>query len=166
MKNLFLKQFSAIIFAFFTLSIVRADDSSKEYQFFSHAIVNLPLEVKKEEPWSNVITTTRDWDLFYSDLLWDGASEPAELLTAPAIDFDSYQLLVGGLGLQMSGGFSLSIRKVIEYNDSLLVDVLIMKPGENCLVAMALTYPSVAVLIKKTTKPLQFVFTNLTVDCF
>lgn len=154
MRDLFLKMLYIIAVAIIAITTAHAD--SKPYDIFSHTVLNLPLDVKSKTSWSKIITTTRDWNLFYSDLLWDGTSEPAELLIAPAIDFDSYQLLVGGLGLQMSGGFSLSIRKIIEYNDLLLVDVLIMRPGENCVVTAALTYPTVAVLTKKRLNHCNF----------
>lgn len=163
MKALIFKILNTTILTLLIATTVCAD--SLPYEFFSHAVVNLPLEVKSEEPWVKVITTVEDWNLFYSDLLWDGTSEPAEILTAPTIDFDSYQLLVGGLGLQMNGGFSVSIRKVIEFPDSLWIDVLIVRPGKDCIVTMALTYPTVAVLIKKTTKPIQFSFSDLIINC-
>ena len=63
---------------------------SKPYKIFSHTVLNLPLEVKNKTSWSNIITTTHDWDLFYNDLTWDGTSEPTKLLTSPAINFNSY----------------------------------------------------------------------------
>lgn len=162
MKNLPSKFLYAMAFTIMALNTAYADFSS--YEIFSHIVLNLPSEAKNETPWNKVITTTRDWDMFYSELLWDG-SEPAYLYTAPVIDFDTYQLVAGGLGMQNSGGFSLSVQKVIEYSDSVLIDVLVIKPGENCSVTMAITYPTVAVLIKKTSKPLQFSLTNLTTDC-
>lgn len=69
------------------------------------------------------------------------------------------------MGEQSSGGFDVVVRKAIEFSDSVLIDVFIIKPGENCVVTAALTYPTVAVLIKKTHKPINFVISNLTIDC-
>ena len=163
MRHQFLKGLFAAAVAVSAMAIARAESSS--YELLSHVVLNLPSEVGSETPWSRTITTSSEWNAFYGELLQRGTTVPAEPVTAPAIDFDTYQLVAGGLGMQTSGGYSVVVRKVSELSESLLIDVLFVRPGANCVVATLITYPTVAILVKKTNKPLRFSLSNLTLDC-
>ena len=146
-------------------AVVNANAESTSYELLSHAVLNLPAEFKADTPWSKTITTNAEWNSFYSELLQDSSSAPGDPVTAPAVDFDTYQLVAGGLGMQSSGGYSVVVRKVSDLSATLLIDVLVVRPGDNCLVPTVITYPTVAVLVKKSDKPLQFSLSNLTLDC-
>jgi len=146
-------------------AVANARAASAADELLSHVVLNLPSEVKSDTPWSRSITTSAEWNSFYNELLQGAASTPTEPVAAPVIDFGVYQLVAGGLGMRSSAGYSVVARKVSELSESLLIDVLIVSPGSNCLVATVITYPTVAILVKKTSKPLQFSLSNLTLDC-
>ena len=163
MKYSILKGLLASVLA--VTAIANAAEQSVPDELLSHIVLNLPSEVRSDAPWSRTVTTSAEWNSFYSELLQGTAPTAAEPVTAPVIDFDVYQLVAGGLGMRSSAGYSVVVRKVSELSESLLIDVRFVSPGPNCLVATVITYPSVAVLVKKTSKPLQFSLSNLTLDC-
>lgn len=163
MKYPILKGLLVAMFAVSAFANARAESAA--YELLSHVVLNLPSEVKSDTPWSRTITTSTEWNSFYNDLLQGTTSTAAETVAAPVIDFDVYQMVAGGLGMRPTGGYSVVVGKVYELSESLLIDVLVVSPGKTCAVTQAITYPSVAILVKKTSKPLQFFLSNLTLDC-
>ncbi len=167
MKHPFKKQiFKAILVFISTVSVVSAADS-QTYDIFSHTVLRLPYELQSDEPWIRFITTQEQWESFYTELLSQnlGGDDLDSSIAVPEIDFTNYQVVAGGIGVRPSSGFELSIYRVDEFTDYLLIHVFIVSPGPDCGVGAVITYPYTAAQIKKTDKPLRFAFSYLTRFC-
>jgi hypothetical protein len=91
------------------------------------------LVVRNADQWVAV------WDQTYA-----GYSEaPAQ----PAVDFSSDMIVVVALGDGRSSSSNLSIERVVSRNDALVVDVVEVVPGPNCLVLGVTTTPVVMVRV-------------------
>ncbi|GEM_PF-1206384 len=71
-------------------------------------------------------------------------------------DYESYWktnslLLVYG-GTRPSSGFSLSTELVTQKGDSLLIEAILTKPGNNCMVSDMITYPFQLIAIPRTSQ--------------
>ncbi len=131
---------------------------------FSHIVLKLPFSFKSEEPWSKIIRTQKEWEISLELL---EKSEAFTVIPAllPQIDFETFQLVAGGIGFRPSGGYSVSVSEVIELNDVIHIEVFVVSPGKNCIVTAQVTYPFTAILIRKTNKPIQFSSSQLTDEC-
>lgn len=132
---------------------------------YSHVVLNLPFDKISEEPWSKVIDTQEEWSDFYLNLIEENAPDSVVSYILPEIDFEAFRVVAGGIGVRTSGGHSVSISKVVETTDTVYIEVLVIKPGINCLVTANITYPSAAILIRKSDKQISFSSTELTQDC-
>lgn len=133
---------------------------------YSHTVLKLPYEPKVDEPWSRVITTQEEWEKFYLQLIDENARDTTITFVTPKIDFNTYQVVTGSIGVRSSGGYSVSVEKVYELSDAIIaINVIVTRPGSYCVVAAMVTYPSTAILIKKTTKPIQFYSSQFTQEC-
>jgi len=129
---------------------------------FSHAVLNLPHDLRSEEPWGRLISTQQAWETFYVELFSGSQPGPSSI---PQIDFELYQVVAGGLGMKSHGGHAILVDNVNELEDTISVHVLIVAPGENCFVITAIDYPSAAILVPKTNKPFHFFVSNLINQC-
>jgi hypothetical protein len=111
-------------------------------------------------PWYQVIQTQQEWEQFYS-------SQPLPTVDVvappPIIDFANYTLIVGGLG----GGTGpwLVMDKVVDVSDTLYVNVGRVVPGAHCAVAQVVTFPTLAILVRKTSKKIQVYVEPLVFNC-
>src|SRR5680860_55405 len=103
MKYLLMKIF--FIAALMTMSTVTL--AQEVPSTFSHIVLKLPFSFKSDEPWSEIISTQREWEVSL-ELLEE--SEDFTLIPAllPQIDFETFQLVAGGIGFRPSGGHSVS----------------------------------------------------------
>lgn len=125
---------------------------------FLYAAIQLPSQPKYAEAWAEVITTQEQWQAFYTKNFTGGLIDPPRTITAPSIDFNSYRVVVGGLGLKPTGGYSLAVGGVFELSNEIYMDVLDVSlglDGQPCVVTMGLTYPYIALLLKKSDKPIR-----------
>ena len=133
---------------------------------FSYTVLKLPFDHRNEEPWSKIIHSQEEWELFYSELLDDNLAESnAVNFITPQIDFETFQLITGGIGFRPSGAYSVSVGKVIELSDVIHIEVFVISPGKNCVVTADVAYPSTTILIRKTDKPIQFSSSQLIFEC-
>lgn len=144
---------------FFAQSLALASD------IYSHIVLELPYELRSDEPWVRIINTQEDLEQFYNELIADNFVIPSEAEPAPEIDFVNFQMIAGGLGSRSHGGYRLLIEKVFVLENEILINVLSIIPGDHCATIAAITYPSVAFLIRKTDKPIRFSVSELTGDC-
>lgn len=152
------------ILSIVTLMVITSASTAQEHDVFSHAVLRLPHDLKSEEPWTRVINTQEEWQLFYDELFAENEMPPVSL-PAPLLDFENYLLLAGGLGIRSSGGFTVSVESVHEFENEIFIQVLEILPGVHCVVTAAITYPSAAILIKKTNKPFKSSVLKATHDC-
>jgi hypothetical protein len=158
MLNLF-KKILTILILTCTTATVHAEE------VFSHAVLKLLDDPRIEEAWSQVITTQEEWEDFYNQPLVYMSFLEGNVPTAPILDFENYQVLAGGLGMQSHGGAFLTVETVQELENSISVHVLLVRPGPDCTLPAVISYPSTAILIKKTDKPFSFSVSNLVDEC-
>ncbi len=158
MLNLFKKIVITLVLTF-TATTIQANEA------FSHAVLSLLDDPRNEEAWSMVITSQEDWESFYNQPLAYMSFLDGNTPTAPVLDFENYQVLAGGLGVHGAGGTLLVVDKVQELDHSIAVHVLIVRPSSNCLLPMVISFPSTAILVKKTDKPFTFSVSQLINEC-
>ncbi|MDR4515350.1 protease complex subunit PrcB family protein [Nitrosomonas sp.] len=132
---------------------------------YSHVVLNLPFDKISEEPWSKVIDNQEGWSDFYLNLIEENAPDSVASYILPEIDFETFRVVTGGTGIRTNGGHSVSINTAIETNDAVYIEVLVIKPDANCLVTGNITYPSAAIMIRKSDKPINFSAIELTREC-
>jgi hypothetical protein len=69
---------------------------------------------------------------------------------------DKESLIIASMGQMMTGGYGISIKKAVETDNKITINVTQSSPGPNDMVTMALTWPQDAVAIKKSNKPIVF----------
>jgi len=154
MKFLFWKCYVGVALATI-ISAVHADE------VFSYAVLKLPYASRSVTPWSAVINTQEEWQQLYES--WQDDFTPP--IQAPQIDFEQYQLITGGLGEKYSGGYSVVVDRVDDLGNAIYISVLEVSPGNGCVVTTGFTYPSTAILIKKSNNPLKFYITKVIQEC-
>lgn len=106
----------------------------------------------------------RDADAFAS--LWtmlQSGQSPA--IPTPAVDFGEEMVLFVAQGVRSSGGHEVDIRHVTLLRDTLWVLVRERTPGPTCLVFAALTQPTDARVVPRTTAPVRFHVQREQFDC-
>ena len=58
-----------------------------------------------------------------------------------AIDFSSSRVLLIDMGPRSTGGFSIEVGEIRDHDEYIKVEVTLLKPGNNCMVAQAITNP-------------------------
>ena len=131
--------------------ILTFSSHSHSEDLFSHAIVNLPYEHRKNDNWVRVVNSQEEYDDFYVELVDPYLWSNDELKPLPVIDFYKYTLIVGGIGFK-GGGASLSIHKIIPVQDAIYVNAIQVNAGSGCAVLAVVNYPTIGILIPKTDK--------------
>lgn len=94
----------------------------------------------------------------FDDLLADYGEDNISL------DFSSRQVLLVDMGQQNTGGYSIDINSVTEFDNYVQAEIVYQQPGINCAVTLAFTNPIVFASIE-TTKEIRLTETTRTVDC-
>lgn len=142
-KRFFLKVFLILALTGFNYQYALAAD------IYSHIVMDLPSRLEKTEPWVRIIKTHEEWAQLYNELALV-VSEPNPL---PGIDFENFQLIVGGTGVRSTGGNSLLVQRIYESDHDITIYILDVIP---CVAIAVIDYPMTAFLIRKTEKPLNF----------
>ncbi|MES3008438.1 MAG: protease complex subunit PrcB family protein [Pseudomonadota bacterium] len=132
---------------------------------YSHVVLNLPFDLRTNGQWVKVIDNPKDWADFYESLRPALADYVPGYFSAPEIDFNNFVIVAGGLGYRNSGGDRLSIESVIDAGDRVYVSALAVSAGAGCAVTMAVTYPTVAIMIRKADKPISVFLGKAVSDC-
>ena len=125
---------------------------------FLYAAIQLPSEPKYAEAWAELMTRQEQWQAFYTKNFPGGLSNPLQSITAPSIDFGNYQIILGGLGPKTGFGYSLAVNRISEGANEIYMEVLNVSSGidgQPCGGLQIETYPYLAVLIKKSNKPIK-----------
>lgn len=61
--------------------------------------------------------------------------------TERTVDFSSKKVVLLSLGMRSTGGYSISVEKIEDFGEYITAQVLIKKPGSNCIVTQAQTSP-------------------------
>jgi hypothetical protein len=75
---------------------------------------------------------------------------------SPTIDFNQHMVIAVFQGLQNTGGFSITITDVVEYENYVKVSVTETAPGPDDIVTMALTQPAHIIKLERIEKKVVF----------
>ncbi len=81
------------------------------------------------------------------------------------VDFDKQTAFFYFPGPKPSGGYSLNITDVKEYEDKVVIEIVENQPGKNCMNIQMITYPWAGVKFEKTEKKVEFNVGKKEVDC-
>ena len=140
------------------LIAVASSTTAHAADLFSYAAIRLPYEPRYEQPWGELITTQEQWQAFYTKNFTDFAKNPPQSITAPSIDFGTYRVVVGGLGSKTGFAFSVVVNRISEAENEIYLEVLDVGWGlteQACGAPQIQTYPYLAVLVKKSDKPIK-----------
>lgn len=79
-----------------------------------------------------------------------------EKLPAPEVDFSTRMLAGVFSGEKPTGGYSISIQRVLDEPKRLVVEYLEESPSPDAMVTMALTYPCQIISIPRSDKSVEF----------
>ena len=161
MQHIFQKVLLILALAGFSYQNALAAD------IYSHIVLDLPGRLEKTEPWVKIIKTHEEWVQLYNELTLV-VSEPDPL---PGIDFENFQLIVGGIGARSTGGNSLLVQGIYESDHDITIYVLDAMPCMTTTIAAVaviavIDYPMTAFLIRKTEKPLNFYVQRAKTGCY
>ena len=83
----------------------------------------------------------------------------------PTVDFSREMLLLAGMGNQPSGGYVVTIERVLDQPDALVAYVRHTVPGPRCGAIAAITSPIDVVVVAATRKPVRWVVERTVNDC-
>ena len=133
--------------------------------FFSHTVVNMPYSYQTNGGWVRIISSQQEWETFYQELTAPYVEFLSKVEPMPIIDFENYMLIAGGLGFKSSNGTTVSIESVIELYNIIYVNAVSTRTGVNCMAGAQVTYPTVAILIKKTAKKIKIYLSEAIINC-
>jgi hypothetical protein len=128
---------------------------------YSHIVLDLPGRLERTEPWVKIIKTREEWKQLYDEL----TAVLSEADPLPEIDFGSFQLIVGGIGVKSTGGNSLLVQGIYESDHDIAIYILDVIPGAHCSAIAVIDYPMAAFLIRKTEKPMNFYVQHAQTEC-
>ncbi len=111
----------------------------------------------QHEKKDHVIDNLIEWETFW----W--SMDTTQSL--PDINFSENLVLAIFMGARSSGGYSISVNKIIETNSALEVFLKEVSPGQRCGVTMALTQPYTIAVVEKTGKDVQFTTEQEVTEC-
>ena len=132
--------------------------TAQTQDLFSYATIQLPSQPRYEQAWAELITTQEQWQAFYTKNFAGSPNSPSQPITAPPVDFGNYRVVVGGLGSRTGFGFSVVVNRISEAENEIYLEVLDVGWGHNgqaCGGPSIQTYPYLAVLVKKSDKPIR-----------
>ena len=100
-----------------------------------------------------VITSNEEWKKTWEGLFMEVEPEVPEL---PNVDFNKNQVIAVFMGQKGSGGYSVEITGVYEYEDKVIVNVLRKTPSADAMVSQAMTQPFHIILIPMINKQIIF----------
>jgi hypothetical protein len=90
-----------------------------------------------------IIIDDTSWESIWSDIYSNHNTIP----TLKPVNFTSKMVIVVSMGVHSSGGYSISIQRIIQMQKILLIKILETSPGETCLVPLVITHPILVVEI-------------------
>jgi hypothetical protein len=116
--------------------------------------------VANEHPWMEIISDQTRWEAFYFEQLL-GCNQASSLLAdgvdpciaeAPVVDFETEQVVVGGLGSKPSTAYDILVSSVDSSTNEQRITVV---DYAWCVGLAVIDYPMAAVVVPKTDKPIS-----------
>lgn len=102
-----------------------------------------------------VIRTSGEWSALWATLSRNGPFDPNPP-AVPAVDFSREMVVFVALGTRSSGGHTIDIVRVERLGDIIEVEVKSTSPGPNCMTTAALTQPTHAMVVPRTSDAVAF----------
>jgi hypothetical protein len=111
-----------------------------------------------------VINSEEEWSELWQEM---NSNDENKSNAIPSINFNEEQVIAVFQGEKNSSGYEISIKKIVETNDSIKVFVEETIPGENCETLTVITSPYHIVKIKKPLieKEISFEEKQSTTSC-
>ena len=109
-----------------------------------------------------IIATDRDEYIKIMNIAYEYLDRVPEI---QEVDFNRYIVIAVFMGAKTSGGYSITVDKIIEKSDKITVYINEISPGKNCITTDAITYPFELIKIPKTDKKIIFKTRGITKDC-
>jgi hypothetical protein len=114
------------------------------------------------EPTRAVLDSGEEWSAMWAQV----GAVLAPLPDAPAVDLESTQVVVIGLGVRPSGGYAVELAGVQRAEASLTIAVREVTPGAGCVTTQALTQPVLVLAVPRSGDVFQFTEEKSARDCF
>ncbi len=112
-------------------------------------------ELQYEESGVMVFRDQKSWENFWQQYCQTVNAEGVKL-TAPKVDFSTKMLIGVFAGAKPTGGYSISIQRIMESSKSILVEYKETEPSPDAMVTMAFTYPCHIVSVTRSEKNVEF----------
>jgi hypothetical protein len=110
-------------------------------------------DLQQNQPQNLVIKSADEWK---SKLGKDAPS---------TINFDDSMVIAVFDGQKSSGGSDIEIKKIVDHDNNIEVDVEETTPGSSCITTSVIDYPSHIVTIPQSDKSVSFKMTETTKEC-
>ncbi len=107
------------------------------------------------------IRTEADWHAQWRRIM--ARSGPPR--AAPMVNFARDMVLVAAMGRQATGGYTVTIDRVVEFSDRLEVHVVHTQPGARCGVTAALSSPMDIAIVPTSSKTVDWRIDTRSHDC-
>lgn len=126
--------------------------------------------IASEHPWIEIIADRTSWEAFYFEQLLQCQVAFPSLVDenspcnaqAPAVDFETEQVVVGGLGSKPSTAYDILVTSVDSSTDEQRITVL---DFTWCVGLTVIDYPMAAVVVPRTEKPVSVYVEQGTAIC-
>ena len=101
------------------------------------------------EQQTRIITSTDQWIDLWAEMFPDG-------IAAPEINLNEKKVIAVFQGQKPTGGYSVIIESITEYQDYIEIGIKDIYPGLNCIVKQEITSPYTTIAIKNSKKEIRF----------
>lgn len=122
-----------------------------------HSGANVGFEDKRQ-----VLLTNND---DYQKLMAEVYKNFDQLPRIPEVDFTKNDVVAVFMGTRSSGGYGISVDKIIKRSDAVTVYINETTPGKNCMSTDALTQPYQLVKVPKLDQKVKYITKEKVKDC-
>ena len=102
-----------------------------------------------------VFRDAESWETFWNRYCMVITGE-GEKLPPPDVDFSTHMLIGVFSGEKPTGGYGISIQRVLESTKTLVVEYVEKSPAPDAIVTLALTYPCHIISVPRSEKSVEF----------
>ncbi|MEJ2622247.1 MAG: hypothetical protein P8163_18945 [Candidatus Thiodiazotropha sp.] len=142
-------------------------------------VLELQYIMPYEYPWVRVISSQADWgNFYYNELLpsnginctfpSDATYEQDDpcLSGPPQVDFNTSQVVVGGLGLKPSSGFQAMVSDIdITSSSDMIINIFDASPSNECVSLPVVSLEMMTLVVEKSEKPVKINVQTATLHC-
>lgn len=152
-----------IIILFSFIGIIAASCTNEDYEesVVPFEVIHNGWNAAFEDKRQALLTNNEDYQTLMNDVYRNFDQMP----TIPVVDFTKNDVIAVFIGTKTSGGYQVSVDKIIKRNDAVSVYVNEISPGKNCMTTDALTQPYQLVKIPKIKQKVKYIFKEKVQDC-